>query len=449
MPVHLIVLAAGVGARMLSDGPKALHEIGGAPILAHVLESAKALDGERVLVVGRDGGSVSERALKADGRIRIAVQAERRGTAHAVAVAGSALRGKGGDTLVLLGDTPFVRPETVTALAKARSDGADIAFLGFEASDPGRYGRIVADGASLLRIVEWKDADDATRATTLCNAGLVLAETCTLLRLAATAGRHNAAGEHYLTEIAALGRAEGLDVRVVTCAEDEALGINTRADLARAEAAFQARARSAALAGGVTLRSPETVHFAFDTRIDRDVVVEPNVVFGPGVTIESGALIRAFSHLEGCRVGRNAVVGPHARLRPGTEIGDGARIGNFVEAKNASIGAGTQVSHLSYIGDATVGRATNVGAGTVTCNYDGVSKHRTEIGEKAFIGSGSMLIAPVRVGDEAMTAAGSVIACDVPDGDLAIARGRQGNRPGLARKLLARRRVAGGAQRPE
>ena len=441
MPTHLIVLAAGAGTRMLSDRPKVLHEIGGAPILAHVLAAAEALDGERVIVVGGDGDAVSEEALKADGKIRIAEQSEQRGTAHAVTAAAPELDGKGGDTLVLLGDTPFIRPETISDLGKARADGAEIVFLGFEASDPARYGRIVSDGTTLLRIVEWKDADDATRALTLCNAGLVQAETGTLLRLAAAAGPKNAAGEHYLTDIAALGRAEGLDVRVVTCAEEEALGINTCADLARAESVFQARARSAAVDNGVTLRSPNTVHFAFDTRIDRNVVVEPNVVFGPGVVIESGARIRAFSHLEGCHVGRNSVVGPHARLRPGTELGADTRIGNFVEVKNAEFGEGAQAKHLTYIGDASIGRAANVGAGTITCNYDGVSKHRTEVGEKAFIGSSTMLVAPVTIGDEAMTASGTVITRNVPDGDLAIARVRQENRPGFARKLLARLRA--------
>ena len=449
MPTHLIVLAAGTGTRMLSDRPKVLHEIGGVPILAHVLAAAEALDGERVIVVGGDGDAVSEEALKTDGRIRVAEQSEQRGTAHAVTMAAPELDGKGGDTLVLLGDTPFSRPETISALGKARADGADIVFLGFEASDPARYGRIVSDGTTLLKIVEWKDADDATRALTLCNAGLVLSETATLLRLAAAAGPKNAAGEHYLTDIAALGRAEGLDVRVVTCAEEEALGINTCADLARAESVFQARARNAAADRGVTLQSPDTVHFAFDTRIDRNVVVEPNVVFGPGVVIESGARIRAFSHLEGCHVGRNSVVGPHARLRPGTKLGADTQVGNFVEVKNAEFGEGAQAKHLTYIGDASIGRAANVGAGTITCNYDGVSKHRTEIGEKAFIGSSTMLVAPVRIGDEAMTASGTVITRNVPDGDLAIARTRQKNKPGFARKLLARLRATRDADKSE
>ena len=449
MPTHLIVLAAGTGTRMLSDRPKVLHEIGGVPILAHVLAAAEALDGERVIVVGGDGDAVSEEALKTDGRIRVAEQSEQRGTAHAVTMAAPELDGKGGDTLVLLGDTPFIRPDTISALGKAREDGAEIVFLGFEASDPARYGRIVSDGTTLLKIVEWKDADDATRALTLCNAGLVLAGTATLLRLAAAAGPKNAAGEHYLTDIAALGRAEGLDVRVVTCAEEEALGINTCADLARAESVFQARARNAAADRGVTLQSPDTVHFAFDTRIDRNVVVEPNVVFGPGVVIESGARIRAFSHLEGCHVGRNSVVGPHARLRPGTKLGAGTQVGNFVEVKNAEFGEGAQAKHLTYIGDASIGRAANVGAGTITCNYDGVSKHRTEIGEKAFIGSSTMLVAPVRIGDEAMTASGTVITRNVPDGDLAIARTRQKNKPGFARKLLARLRATSDTDKAE
>jgi bifunctional UDP-N-acetylglucosamine pyrophosphorylase/glucosamine-1-phosphate N-acetyltransferase len=289
-------------------------------------------------------------------------------------------------------------------------------------------------------------ADDATRAITLCNSGVVLADTKTLLRLAASVGSDNKAGEQYLTDIAALGRAEGLSVKVVVCDEAETLGINSRTDLAAAEAVFQEQARAKALQNGVTLQAPETVIFAYDTEIGRDAYIEPNVVFGPGVTVETGARIRAFSHLEGCHVGKGAVVGPYARLRPGAELANDVKIGNFVEVKNAEIATGAKVNHLSYIGDASIGAATNIGAGTITCNYDGVFKHRTEIGEKVFIGSNTMLVAPVTLGDEAMTASGSVITRDVPPGDLAIGRARQDNKTGLARKLFSKLRAAKAAQ---
>lgn len=446
MSTHLILLAAGAGTRMLSDLPKVLHEVAGAPLFAHALASAEALDGKRVIVVGHGGDLVREAALAIADDIDIAEQAEQLGTAHAVSVAAPALEGQGGETLILYGDTPFVRPETIAALQQARAGGADVVFLGFEAADPGRYGRLVTEGRNLLEIVEWKDADAATREITLCNSGVVLADTRVLLRLVASVGNDNAAGEYYLTDIAALARAEGLRVEVVTCDEAETLGVNSRADLAQAEAVFQARARDRAMEDGVTLDAPETVHFSFDTVIGRDCRVEPFVVFAPGVTVESGAHIRAFSHLEGCHVGGGAVVGPYARLRSGAELANDVRIGNFVEVKNARVDEGAKVNHLSYIGDASVGAGSNIGAGTITCNYDGVFKHRTEIGQNVFIGSNTMLVAPVRVGDDAMTASGSVITGDVPPGDLALARARQVNKPGLARKLFEKLRDAKAAR---
>jgi bifunctional UDP-N-acetylglucosamine pyrophosphorylase/glucosamine-1-phosphate N-acetyltransferase len=318
-----------------------------------------------------------------------------------------------------------------------------VVVLGFEPADPGRYGRLVlaADGA-LERIVEWKDATEAERAVRLCNSGVICCATALLEELLPQIGNANASGEYYLTDIVGLARARGLSCGVVRCDEAETLGVNARADLARAEAAFQARARAEALATGVTLTAPDTVHFAYDTLLGRDVEVEPMVVFGPGVTVETGARIRAFSHLEGCHVSAGAVIGPYARLRPGAEIAEGARIGNFVEVKAAEIGAGAKVNHLSYIGDAEVGAGANIGAGTVTCNYDGVSKHRTVIGERAFIGSDTMLVAPVRVGAEAVTGSGSVVTRDVEAGSLAIARARQETKPGLGRKLMERLRAA-------
>lgn len=447
MPTHLILLAAGAGTRMLSDRPKVLHEIAGAPLFAHALASASQLDGRRVIVVGHGGGEVRKAALDFDDTLTIAEQPDQLGTAHAVRMAEDALSGAGGDTVMLFGDTPFIRPETLEAMSAVRQAGADIVFLGFKADDPGRYGRMVTDGDTLLKIVEWKDATETERGIGLCNSGVVMADTSNLMRLASVVGNRNKAAEYYLTDIVEIAAAEGLTSRVVTCDQAETMGINTRADLARAEALFQSRARAEALESGVTLVAPETVFFAFDTVIGRDALVEPHVVFGPGVTVESGATIRAFSHLEGCHVSTGAVVGPYARLRPGAEVSNDARVGNFVEIKNAQIGEGAKVNHLTYIGDADIGEGTNVGAGTITCNYDGVFKHRTEIGRNVFIGSNTMLVAPVRVGDGAMTATGSVVTRDVPDGDMAVARARQENKAGFAKRFFERLRAAKAAQR--
>lgn len=442
MNTHLILLAAGEGTRMQSDVPKVLHRVGGLPLFQHAIRSAGGMQGKCVIVVGHGGAQVAEAARGANPGILIAEQSEQRGTAHAVSQAAEVLSGAGGDTVVLYGDTPFIRPETLDRMNALRAGGADIVFLGFEAADPGRYGRMVTEGDTLLKIVEFKDASDEERAITLCNSGVVMAATETLLRLAAAVGNSNAAGEFYLTDIPALGAAEGLVTKVATCAEAETLGVNTRADLARAEAVFQVAARARALEAGVTLVAPDTVHFSADTVLERDVIVEPHVVFGPGVHVEQGAEIRAFSHVEGARVGRNATVGPYARLRPGSVVSDAARVGNFVEIKSATVGEGAKVNHLSYIGDATIGARSNIGAGTITCNYDGVFKHRTEIGSDVFIGSNTMLVAPIKIGDGAMTATGGTITMDVADGDLAIARSRQVNKPGFARKFFERLRAA-------
>jgi bifunctional UDP-N-acetylglucosamine pyrophosphorylase / glucosamine-1-phosphate N-acetyltransferase len=442
MATQLIVLAAGQGTRMLSDRPKVLHEIGHAPMFAHALTSGAVLEPERVvLVVGHGAEAVAEAAREIVEGVAVEVQEEQKGTAHAVLAAAPALDGAGGDTVVLYGDTPFIRPQTLEAMKTARA-AHDIVVLGFEAADPARYGRLVLDGQSLLRIVEFKDATPEERAIRLCNSGVVMAETATLLRLCGQVRDDNAAGEYYLTDIVALARAEDLSATVVLCDEAETMGVNSRADLAAAEAAFQDRRRAEALADGVTLTAPDTVFFAHDTVVGRDATIEPNVIFGPGVTVETGARIRAFSHLEGCHVGAGATVGPFARLRPGAELANDAHVGNFVEIKNAQIGEGAKINHLSYIGDASVGDATNVGAGTITCNYDGVSKHRTEIGAHAFIGSDTMLVAPVRIGDGAMTATGSVITRDVPAGAMAVARARQDNKPGYAIRLFEKLKAA-------
>src|SRR6056297_3199848 len=442
MPVALIVLAAGKGTRMHSDLPKVLHEVAGAPLLVHAIAAGAALEPARTVVVAGHGAEAVRAAVAAhDPQAQVVIQSEQRGTAHAVAQTRPALGAFDGDALVLYGDTPFIRPETLARMAEARRHH-DIVVLGFAPADPGRYGRLVMEGESLIRIVEFKDASETERAIGLCNSGVVMAPAALLFELVAGVGRDNAAGEYYLTDIVGLARERGLSATAVTCDEAETLGVNSHAELAAAEAAFQARARAEALETGVTLPAPETVHFARDTVVGRDTVIEQNVVFGPGVTVETGAHIRAFSHLEGCHVARGAVVGPYARLRPGAELAEDVRVGNFVEIKAATLAEGAKVNHLSYVGDAAIGARSNLGAGTITCNYDGVGKHRTTIGADVFVGSDTMLVAPVTLGDGAMTGSGSVITRDVEAGALAIARARQEVKPGLATRMMERLRAA-------
>ena len=441
MTTALIILGAGMGTRMNSDMPKVLHEIAGAPMLVHAMKSGAALAPAKTVVVAGHGAALVEKAAKAyDPDVMIAIQSEQLGTAHAVNQAKDALDGFEGDALVLYGDTPFIQPQTLAAMAAARLTH-DIVVLGFKAADPGRYGRLIMQDDQLDRIVEFKDASDRERAVTLCNSGVVSANAPVLFDLIDAVGNDNAAGEYYLTDIIGIARARGLTATVVSCDEAETLGINSRAELAGAEALFQSNARAAALADGVTLTAPDTVFFAHDTVIGRDTVVEPNIVFGPGVTVESGATIRAFSHLEGCHVSRGAIVGPYARLRPGAELAEHTKVGNFVEIKNAVVAEGAKVNHLSYIGDAAIGARSNIGAGTITCNYDGVFKHKTTIGEDVFVGSNTMLVAPVTIGDAAMTGSGSVITRDVPAGDLAVGRARQENKSGFAVRLFDKLRA--------
>ncbi len=436
MSTALIVLAAGKGTRMKSDMPKVLHPIACAPMLVHALRAGTALAPARIAVVtGHGADAVEAAALEHDPEIIAARQEQQLGTAHAVGCARGALAGHDGDALVLYGDTPFIQPETLERMIEARREH-DIVVLGFEAAEPGRYGRLVMNGGALERIVEFKDASETERAITFCNSGVIAANSETLFQLIDTVGNDNASGEYYLTDIIGIARAQGLTATAIACDEAETLGVNSREELAAAEDLFQSRARAAAFEDGVNFYAPDSVYFAYDTVLGRDTLVEQNVVFGPGVTVESGAHIRAFSHLEGCHVARGAIVGPYARLRPGAELAEDVRVGNFVEIKNAVLDEGAKVNHLSYIGDTHVGAGANVGAGTVTCNYDGVSKHHTAIGAHAFIGSNTLLVAPVTIGDHAMTASGSVITHDVPDGALAVARGRQINKPGLARKLF-------------
>ena len=407
MQVSLIVLAAGMGTRMNSDRAKVLHPLGGVPMLHHALTAGRALEPSRIVVVtGHESEAVAKSAMDFDESIQTVVQEPQLGTGHAVAQAAPLLADAEGDAIVLYGDTPFVRPETLQLMLEARSIHA-VVILGFEPKNPGRYGRLVVDGDQLLKIVEYKEASDAERMIGICNSGVVCAETATLLRLVAQVGNANVAGEYYLTDIVELARSEGLSVGYVTCPESETLGINTRHQLAEAEAAFQTAKRAEALENGVTLTAPDTVFFALDTWVGRNATIGPNVIFGPAVTVESGAEIKGFCHLEGCHISRGAVVGPFARLRPGAELAEDVHVGNFVEIKNAVLDEGVKVGHLTYIGDAHIGEFTNIGAGTITCNYDGVMKHRTNIGKNAFIGSNTMLVAPVTVGDNALTASGS------------------------------------------
>ena len=436
MSTALVILAAGKGTRMKSDLPKVLHPIAQAPMLVHTMRAGAALDPERsIIVAGHGAETVAKAAQDYNETAEIVLQNEQNGTAHAVDQARKALTGFEGDVVVLYGDTPFVQPETLERMIAARAD-YDLVILGFEAADPARYGRLVMNDDSLEKIVEYKDATPNERALTLCNSGLVACDAKLLFELIEQVSDNNASGEYYLTDIVELARAAGHSATAVTCDESETLGVNSRADLAAADAVFQKRARDEALDNGVTLMDPDTVYLAFDTYIGRDALIEPNVVFGPGVTVESGATIRAFSHLEGCHVSRGAIVGPYARLRPGAELSEDVRIGNFVEIKNAEIAEGAKVNHLSYIGDATIGAKSNIGAGTITCNYDGVMKHQTTIGQGVFVGSNTMLVAPVTLGDESMTASGSVITKDVKDGALAISRAPLKIKPDFARKLF-------------
>ncbi len=421
-----IILAAGLGTRMRSSLPKVMHPIAGRPMLNHLLASAQQVFDRAVIVTGPDMPQVEKAAAPHP----TVVQADRLGTAHAALQAAPALAGFAGDAAVLYGDCPLITPATMRRLREARA-GAGLVLLAMRPADPGRYGRLVQDATgAVTRIVEWADATEAERAIGLCNAGVLCAPAPDLFRWLRAVRNDNAKGEYYLTDIVALAHAEGVHVAAVEAEEAELRGVNSRVELAEAEAEVQRALRRAAMEGGATLIQPESVVFAWDTALGRDVTIGPSVVFGPGVTVEDGVEIRAFSHLEGCVVRQGAVIGPFARLRPGTRIGAGAHVGNFVELKAAVLGEGAKANHLSYLGDAAIGAGANIGAGTITCNYDGVAKHRTEIGAGAFIGSDTALVAPVRIGARALVGAGSVITEDVPDDALAIARGRQATKPG-------------------
>ena len=436
MSIAVVILAAGKGTRMVSEIPKALHKVAHASLLEHTMRAAAILAPERtVVIVGHEGERVALEAQRINDGAFIAEQKEQLGTAHAVSMAKDALSGFQGDILVLYADTPFISAETMEKIRDARAI-SDLVVLGFKAEDPARYGRLITNGDQLERIVEYKDASEEERAITLCNSGVMAGSAPLLLSLIEEIGNENSSGEYYLTDCVALAHDTGKTTKVVMCDEKETLGVNSRQDLAIAEAAFQKRTRQEHMQNGVTLLMPETVFFSFDTIIGRDSVVEQNVVFGPEATIESAAHIKAFCHIEGAHVSEGSIVGPFARLRPGAELGEQVRVGNFVEIKNAVIGDWAKINHLSYIGDAEVGASANIGAGSITCNYDGVMKHRTTIAEGAFIGSNTMMVAPVNIGKDAMTASGSVITNDIPEGALALARASQKNKIGMARKLM-------------
>jgi bifunctional UDP-N-acetylglucosamine pyrophosphorylase/glucosamine-1-phosphate N-acetyltransferase len=431
-----IVLAAGEGTRMRSTLPKALQMLGGQTLLAHVLAAISDAGSDRIaIVVGPDHDAVAAQARSLAPQVQIFEQSERRGTAHAVLAAKPAISQQPDDILVAFADTPLVSAQTLGQLRAALGQGAAVAVLGFNAADPTGYGRLVMRGDELIAIREERDASPEERKITFCNGGLMALAGDKALAIIERISNTNANSEYYLTDAVAIARDMGLKAIAIETGEDDVRGINTKAQLAQAEAVLQARLRTAAMEAGVTMIAPETVFLSADTKFGKDVTIEPNVVFGPGVTVEDGATIRSFSHLEGAHVGKRARVGPFARLRPGADLGADVHIGNFVEVKEATIEAGAKANHLSYIGDARVGEGANIGAGTITCNYDGVAKHRTDIGAGAFIGSNSALVAPVKIGDGAYVGSGSVVTKDVPADALAIARGEQTIKEGRAKRL--------------
>lgn len=447
-PCLFVVLAAGKGTRMKSSLPKVLHKIAGQSMLAHVLTTASGIAGGKIAVVVALGmDAVSAEALRVAPGVRIFEQAAQRGTADAVLAAKSALDEEtGSDVIVLFADTPLVRAEVIERLRAALDGGAGVAVLGFRPKDPAGYGRLLLDDdGSLEGIREEQDASDAERKIGLCNSGVMAFRVAKLSGLLSQIGSANAKSEFYLTDAIEIARNAGLKAAVVECDETDVLGVNTREQQAAAEAVWQARARSAFMRDGVSMIAPETVWLNFDTQIASDVSIEPNVVFGAGVKVEEGAQILGFCHIEGATIGKGARIGPFARFRPGARIGAKVHIGNFVEVKNTTLEEGAKANHLSYLGDGIVGAGANIGAGTIFCNYDGYNKTKTEIGEGAFIGSNTSLVAPIKIGAGAYIGSGSVITKDVSPGALAIERNTQEERPGWAEKfraVMSRRKAA-------
>lgn len=438
-----IILAAGEGTRMKSATPKVLHHIAGLPMVAHVTKAAQAAGaGDLALVIGFGGEELRAAAQSFAPQADIFVQEQRLGTAHAVLSAREAIARGYEDILVMFGDTPLVEEDALSRARQALAHGAAVAVMGFRTENPSGYGRLIEENGALAAIREDKDCSEAERKITLCNSGLMAISGKHALALLGRVGNDNVKGEYYLTDIVALAREAGLKVVATEASFENALGINNRAELAAAEGIWQARTRRAVMLSGVTLIAPETVFFSHDTEIGPETIIEPNVWFGPGVTVEGGAKIRAFCHLEGARIGPGADIGPFARLRPGADIRKKAKVGNFCEVKKATVEEGAKVNHLTYIGDARVGEGANIGAGTITCNYDGYSKFFTDIGAGAFIGSNSSLVAPVSIGERAYVASGSVITENVPDDSLAFGRARQKTLPERASQLRRMRESA-------
>lgn len=434
-PRAAVILAAGQGTRMKSPLPKVLHPIGGRAMLDHAIDAAEQAGCERiVVVVGTHSPEVGEHVTRRLGAAAVAVQDPPLGTGHAVRAAEQALAGFEGEVVITYADCPLLKGATIAPLFGSE---AAVTVLGFRAADPGAYGRLVLDGDELVRIVEAKDASAEELALTSCNSGVMVCERGLLFSLLAEVGNENAKGEYYLTDIVELARGRGGRCRAVFAEEAAVQGVNSQAELAAAELVFQQGRRAELMAAGVRMPAPETVWLAWDTRVAAGSVIEQNVVFGPKVAVEGPAAIRAFSHLEGATVEAGAEIGPYARLRPGARIGPRAKVGNFVEVKNVAMGRGAKANHLAYLGDAEVGAEANIGAGTIFCNYDGFGKHRTTVGEGAFVGSNSSLVAPVTVGAGAMTGSGSVVTEDVPDGALALGRAKQANKPGWAARFRA------------
>lgn len=433
-----IILAAGEGTRMKSARAKVLHEIAGAPLLAHVMETASAAGSSALaVVIGPDRDDVADMARRFAGKLDIKldvfIQTDRLGTAHAALQAGALLQAASGDVMIAFGDTPLLTPATFEALRQSLREGADIAIAAFTATDPSGYGRVLAQGDQVIAIREEKDASAEERQITLCNGGLMAISARHALRLLKQVGNANAKGEYYLTDIVEVARTEGVIARAVVVDEDELRGVNTRAQLADAEALMQQRLRREAMEAGVTLVAPDTVFFSHDTVLGNDVWIGPHVVFGPGVSMAGPGEILGFSHLAGCRIAAGARIGPFARIRPQTVLGENSHIGNFVEINRSTLGADVQANHLAYVGDAEVGRGSNIGAGTITCNFDGADKHHTRIGRDVFVGSNSTLVAPITIGDEVLIAAGSTLTKNVPDGALAFGRARQSELDGKGR----------------
>ncbi len=440
MNVAVVLLGAGKGSRMQSQEPKVLHEIAGAPMYYHAFQAAQDLKPTRtVFVTGPENRKIINSLQAFDVSAEVVVQPQQLGTGHAVSLAMQELGNFAGTVLVLYGDTPLLKPTSLQRLLKSAEDGSSFAFLGFEATNPRRYGRVFLDDAGYVsRIREAKDLEPGESRHNLCNGGILCGQAKALTELIPLIRNDNASGEYYLTDIPEIARMRGIRTFLARCTEAEAMGINTRSELAAAEAEYQCRARELFMARGVSLVDPQSVYFSYDTDINPDVRIEPNVVIGRGVSLQSHVVIHSFSYLEGCSIASGVRIGPFARIRPGTHIDVGARVGNFVEIKATALGAGAKVSHLTYVGDAEVGKDTNIGAGTVFCNYDGTRKNRTVVGDNAFIGSNTLLVAPVEVGDGAITGAGTVVTRNVPADSLGIARSKQINKVGLAPRFRSR-----------